>query len=75
MVKQAAEVLKKIESLPETEQAALFEYLRHHLDDVLDEAQWQQSFERSPQTLDKLSAEVDAAIASDDVAPLDPDEL
>src|SRR3954447_23117860 len=75
MVKQAADVLRRIESLPEAEQAILFDYLKRHLDDLLDEARWQESFERSPETLDKLSREVDAAIASSAVAPLYPDEL
>jgi hypothetical protein len=75
MVQQASEVLRAIESLPESEQAVLFEYLRRHLDDVLDEARWQQLWEQSPAALDAMSSEVDAAIASGDVAPLDPDEL
>ena len=75
MVQQATEVLRAIESLPEAEQALLFAYLKQHLDDVIDEARWQQSWEQSPAALDALSAEVDEAIAEGDVAPLDPDEL
>ncbi|MGH7179668.1 MAG: hypothetical protein ACREJC_19995 [Tepidisphaeraceae bacterium] len=74
MVRQAVDVLKQIESLPERDQTVLFDYLALHLDDVLDEARWQQLFSRSPAALDALSAEVNAAIAGGDVAPLDPDE-
>ena len=75
MVKQAAEIIGKIESLPESDREALARFLRDHFAEVLDEARWQQLYETSPDALDALVAEVDEAIAKGQIAELDPDEL
>ena len=75
MVKQAAEIVQKIDSLPPQEQELLANYLSVHFDDVLDEARWEQLFLHSPSTLDQFAAEVDEAIRAGKVAELDPDEL
>jgi hypothetical protein len=75
MVRQAVDMIRKIESLPDSEQVVLAQYLSAHLGEVLADARWQQLFEKSPQTLDALGAEVDDAIVHGRVAPLDPDEL
>ena len=75
MVRKAAEIIQKIDSLPPREQELLALYLSAHFDDVLDEARWEQLFLRSPSTLDKFAAEVDEAISSGQVMELNPDEL
>ncbi|HEX4056526.1 MAG TPA: hypothetical protein VHX86_19870 [Tepidisphaeraceae bacterium] len=75
MVKQAADVVHKIDSLPADELELLAKYLSVHFDDVLDEARWEQLFLCSSSTLDQFTAEVDEAIRAGDVAELNPDEL
>jgi hypothetical protein len=75
MVKQASEVVKKIDSLPQSEQELLAKYLAAHFDDVLEDARWEQFFAQSPSILDRFAAEVDQAIATGDVDELNPDEL
>ncbi len=75
MVKRAADVVQRIDSLPPEEQELLAKYLSDHFDDVLDEARWEQLFSRSSSTLDRFVAEVDEAIRAGDVAELNPDEL
>jgi hypothetical protein len=75
MVKRAADVVQRIDSLPPEEQELLAKYLSDHFDDVLDEARWEQLFSRSSSTLDQFVAEVDEAIRAGDVAELNPDEL
>ena len=42
---------------------------------VTDLPSWQRLFDSSPETLDRLEAEVDDAIAKGEFAELDPDEL
>jgi hypothetical protein len=75
MVRQAAEIIQKIEALPAAEQEVLARFLADHFQEVLQEARWQHLLNTSPDTLDQLVAEVDQAIAKGEVAPLDPDEL
>jgi hypothetical protein len=75
MVKRAADVVHKIDSLPPDEQELLAKYLSDHFDYVLDEARWEQLFSRSSSTLDQFAAEVDEAIRTGQVAELNPDEL
>jgi hypothetical protein len=75
MTDRTSEIFKKIESLPAAEQGALAECLADHLEQVLDDARWTKLLEKSSETLDSLSAEVDQAIAAGDVAPLNPDKL
>ena len=75
MIKQAADVVQKIGSLPAAEQELLAAYLSAHFDDVLDQARWEQLFSRSSFTLDRIVAEVDEAIGVGQVAELDADEL
>ena len=71
MVEDAADVLSAIALLPEAEQLLLFAYLKQHLHDVLKDARWEQSWAQSPSALDVLSAEVDTAIATGDIEPMD----
>jgi hypothetical protein len=75
MVKKAADVVQKIDSLPSGEQELLAQYLSNHFYEVLDEARWEQLFSRSSSTLDQFAAEVDEAIRTGQVAELNPDEL
>ncbi len=75
MVRQAADIIQKIDSLPTHEQEVLAKYLSAHFDDVLDEARWEQIFSSSQSTLDNFAAEVDEAIRTEQVTELDPDEL
>jgi hypothetical protein len=75
MVKQAADVVQKIDLLPPDEQELLAKYLSVHFDDVLDEARWEQLFSHSSSTLDQFATEVDEAIRAGQVAELNPDEL
>jgi hypothetical protein len=67
--------IQRVEQLPDGEQNLLADYLQQHLDDVLDNARWEQSFGRSKTLFQKMRGEVDEAIRTDNVAPLDPDEL
>ena len=62
MVKQAADVVNKIDSLPPDEQALLAKYLSDHFNDLLDQARWEQLFPIRPPRLDRFAAEVDEAI-------------
>jgi len=75
MVKKAADVVQKIDSLPPGEQELLAKYLSDHFEDVLDEARWEQLFSRSYSTLNRFAAEVDEAIRTGQVVELNPDEL
>jgi len=75
MSNRLSKVIRRIERLPEREQSSLARYLESHLNDVLDEAKWTESFAKSSRLLKKMSREVDAAISSGDVSPLDPDKL
>jgi len=75
MVKKAAEVVNKIDSLPSGEQELMAKYLSDHFNEVLDEARWEQLFSHSSSTLDQFAAEVDDAIRTGQVAELNPDEL
>jgi hypothetical protein len=75
MTKRTAEVIRKIDALPPRDQEVVARFLDEHFEEVVDEARWQQLFERSPATLDQLAAEVDDAIGKGQVAELDPDEL
>jgi len=61
VVKQAADVVQKIGSLPADGRELLAAYLSAHFDDVLDEARWEQRFSRSSPVLDQFAAEVDEA--------------
>ncbi|HEY1686898.1 MAG TPA: hypothetical protein VGG19_19205 [Tepidisphaeraceae bacterium] len=74
-MKQAAEVIQKIDALAPPDQELLAKYLVNHFEEVLDEARWNQLFFQSSATLDRFAAEVDQAIANGDVAELNPDEL
>ncbi len=75
MVKQAADVIQKIDSLPPGDRELLSRYLSTHFDEVLDEARWNQLLTGSPATLDRFAAEVDEAIRCGEVIELNPDEL
>ena len=75
MSDRLSKFILRIEQLPDREQTMLAEYLHEHLDDVLDEARWQESFGRSGKLLHQMSLEVDDAIKHGAIAPLDPDEL
>ena len=75
MVSQTNELVRRLASLPDSEQAVLADYLQRHLPEVLDEARWQALFAESDSVLDGMGLEVDNAIAGGEVAPLDPEEL
>lgn len=75
MTRQAAEVIQRIESLPNTEQMVLARFLATHFDDVLAEAHWEDSLASSSEFLDQLETEVDLAIAKGQFRELDPEEL
>ena len=75
MVAQTSQLILRLETLPDSEQAVLADYLQQHLPEVLDEARWQALIAKSDSLLDAMGAEVDLAIASGEIAPLDPDEL
>ena len=75
MVRQAADVIQRIESLPSTEQTVLARFLSTHFDDVLAEARWEDSVKSASEFLDQLATEVDLAIAKGQVKELDPEEL
>ena len=75
MVAQTSQLILRLKTLPDSEQAVLADYLQQHLPEVLDEARWQALIAKSDSLLDAMGAEVDLAIASGEIAPLDPDEL
>lgn len=75
MVKQASEVVGRLESLPDGEQVLLASYLQAHFDEVMAEARWDESLRSASGFLDELVAGVDSAISRGQVKELDPDEL
>jgi hypothetical protein len=75
MVRQASELLRKIDALAPSDQELLAKFLSEHFDEVLSDARWQRLFDSSPETLDRLEAEVDEAIAKGEFSEFDPDEL
>lgn len=75
MVAQTSDLIRRLESLPDSEQAVLAEYLQRFLPEVLDEARWQAIIGKSDSLLDSMGREVDEAIARGDVALLDPEKL
>ena len=75
MVKQATELFRKIDALAPSEQELLARFIFDHFDEVLSDARWQRLFDNSPETLDRLEAEVDESIAKGEFSELDPEEL
>ena len=75
MVAQTTDLIRRLETLPDSEQAVLAEYLQRCLPEVLDEARWQALVGKSNSLLDSMGVEVDEAIAPGDVALLDPKQL
>ena len=65
------QVVNKVAELPEAEQESLAQYLLEHFSDILDEAQWAQSFAESPDVLDQLAAEAEQSIHEDSTEPLE----
>jgi|GEM_PF-3512996 len=67
--------IQQLEQLPDRQRAMLADYLQDHLEVVLDEARWQESFAKLGKLLRQMSMEIDDAILNGDVAQLDPDKL
>ena len=72
MTKLLERAVKKVKALPEREQDAIAALI---LDELEDEARWDQAFARSRDALAKLGDEAVAENRSRKTKPLDPDKL
>ncbi len=71
----ATTVLKMIDSLPEPEQERVLEHLREYIEDVREDAEWNEAFARSQDKLAAAGRKAKAQIAQGLATPLDPDQL
>ncbi len=72
MTELLEEAIAKVQQLPASEQDAIAQLI---LDELADEQQWNQAFERSQDALSRLAAKVRADIQAGKVKPLGMDEL
>jgi hypothetical protein len=72
MTELLEEAIAKVQQLPPSEQDAIAQLI---LDELADEQQWNQAFERSQEALSRLAAQVRADIQAGKVKPLGMDEL
>jgi hypothetical protein len=71
----SATVMKMMESLPEPIQERVLEHLQDYIEDMRDEAQWNESFGRTQDKLAAAAKKARAEIAQGLAAPLNPDDL
>jgi hypothetical protein len=72
MTELLEEAIAKVQQLPPSEQDAIAQLI---LDELADEQQWNQAFERSQEALSRLAVQVRADIQAGKVKPLGMDEL
>ena len=68
-------IMKMLELLPEQLQDRVVEHLREYIEDLRDEAQWNDSFSRTQESLVKAARVARKEIAEGKVRSLDLDQL
>jgi len=70
-----ATVVKMMETLPEPTQLQVVEHLREYLDDIQDELQWDETFQKTQPQLMAAARRAKQEIAAGQSKPLDYDQL
>jgi hypothetical protein len=71
----AVTVVEMLESLPESVQNQVVERLRDYIEDMREDAQWDELFARSQDKLEAAARKARAEIAQGLAVPLNPDDL
>ncbi len=72
MTKRLQTAISKVSSLPDSQQDAIAAFI---LEEIEDEARWDQAFQKSPHVLERLVAEAAEAERLGLTKELDPDSL
>jgi hypothetical protein len=70
-----ATIIKMLETLPEQLQDRVVEHLRDYIEDLRDEARWNESFSRTQGNLVAAARQARKAISEGEASPLDFDKL
>ena len=70
-----ATVVKMMETLPEPTQLQVVEHLREYLDDIQDELQWDETFQKTQPQLMAAARRAKQEIAQGLAKPMDYDQL
>lgn len=68
-------ILKMLETLPEHIQERVVEHLREYIEDLRDEASWNESFSRTEGNLIAAARQARKEAAEGKATPLDPERL
>lgn len=68
-------IIKMLETLPEQAQDRVVEYLREYIEELRDEALWNESFSRTQSNLVSAARQVRKEIARGKATPLDIEKL
>jgi hypothetical protein len=68
-------IIKMLETLPEQLQDRVVEHVREYIEDLQDEARWNESFSRSQEALGAAARLARKEIAEGKATPLDIDKL
>ena len=68
-------IIKMLETLPEQAQDRVVEHLREYIEELRDEALWNESFSRTQSNLVSAAQQVRKEIAEGKATPLDIDKL
>ena len=68
-------ILKMLETLPEHIQERVVEHLREYIEDLRDEASWNESFSRTEGNLVRAARQARKEVAEGKATPLDPEVL
>lgn len=68
-------IIKMLETLPEQAQDRVVEHLREYIEDLRDEALWNESFSRTQANLMAVAQQVRKEIAEGRATPLDIEKL
>lgn len=68
-------IIKMLETLPEQAQNRVVEHLREYIEDLRDEALWNESFSRTQTNLVSAAQQVRKEIAEGNASPFDIDKL
>jgi len=71
----AVTIMKMLETLPEPLQDRVVEHVRDYIEDLRDEARWNESFSRTEEGLVQAARQTRKAIAEGEATPLDVDKL
>ncbi|MDY6988247.1 MAG: hypothetical protein SWQ30_09340 [Thermodesulfobacteriota bacterium] len=71
----AVTIMKMLETLPEQVQDRVVEHLREYIEDLRDEAMWNESYSRTQANLVAAAQRVRKEIAEGKATPLDMDKL